>query len=223
MLALSKSRPLVRGSKLLTYQVCSCSNLKEAFTIAFKKVWDLWALGYWNVTKQYFIPRLAPDRGNGVCSLLSISSNPRSTRMKQSCFEGLQGGKFGLQLKLWRVLWRISLLLGSKKWCFHLIPRYELCNQHGIYLLDEANYETHGFDPTLHNNAIVPANNPLWLHSIVDRGVRMVERDKNQPSVIIWSLGNEAGYGPAHLTMAGKGGPHANTSKLMTWFSAGNA
>lgn len=81
--------------------------------------------------------------------------------------------------------------------------RYELCNQYGIYLLDEANYETHGFDPTLHNNAIVPANNPLWLHSIVDRGVRMVERDKNQPSVIIWSLGNEAGYGPAHLTMAG--------------------
>ena len=67
---------------------------------------------------------------------------------------------------------------------------------------------THGFDPTLHNNAIVPANNPLWLHSIVDRGIRMVERDKNQPSVIIWSLGNEAGYGPAHLTMAGESTEH---------------
>lgn len=82
--------------------------------------------------------------------------------------------------------------------------RYELCNQHGIYLLDEANVETHGFDPALHNNPIVPASNPIWLHSIIDRGIRMVERDKNQPSVIIWSLGNEAGYGPAHLTMAGK-------------------
>lgn len=69
--------------------------------------------------------------------------------------------------------------------------------------MDEANFETHGFDPALHNNPIVPASNPLWLHSILDRGVRMVERDKNQPSVIIWSLGNEAGYGPAHLTMAG--------------------
>ena len=81
--------------------------------------------------------------------------------------------------------------------------RYELCNEYGIYLLDEANFETHGFDPALGNNPIVPASNPLWLHAIIDRGVRMVERDKNQPSVIIWSLGNEAGYGPAHLAMAG--------------------
>ncbi len=85
-----------------------------------------------------------------------------------------------------------------------LCCRYELCSQLGIYLLDEANFETHGFDPTLHNNSIVPASNPLWLHSIVDRGVRMVERDKNHPAIIIWSLGNEAGYGPAHLTMAGQ-------------------
>ena len=38
--------------------------------------------------------------------------------------------------------------------------------------------------------------NPLWMAAIVDRGLRMLERDKNQPSVIIWSLGNESGYGP---------------------------
>ncbi|EIE18998.1 hypothetical protein COCSUDRAFT_20201 [Coccomyxa subellipsoidea C-169] len=83
-------------------------------------------------------------------------------------------------------------------------PRwYELCNQYGLYLVDEANVETHGFDPALNNNRVVPANNPLWLHAIVDRGMRMLERDKNHPSIIIWSLGNEAGYGPAHLAMAG--------------------
>ena len=56
--------------------------------------------------------------------------------------------------------------------------------------------ETHGFDPALNNNRVVPANNPLWMHAIVDRGMRMLERDKNHPSIIIWSLGNEAGYGP---------------------------
>ncbi|KAK9846491.1 hypothetical protein WJX81_005231 [Elliptochloris bilobata] len=83
-------------------------------------------------------------------------------------------------------------------------PRwYELCNQYGIYLMDEANNETHGFDPGLKHNLLVPANNPEWLACIVDRGARMLERDKNHPSVIIWSVGNESGYGPAHLAMAG--------------------
>ena len=81
--------------------------------------------------------------------------------------------------------------------------RYELCNEHGIYLMDEANCETHGFDPALHNNAVVPASNPLWTHAFLDRAINMCERDKNQPSIIMWSLGNESGYGPAHLAMAG--------------------
>jgi beta-galactosidase len=73
---------------------------------------------------------------------------------------------------------------------------YELCAAYGLYLVDEANLETHGFDPGLHNDAVVPASNPLWLAAIVERGLRMVERDKNMPAVIVWSLGNEAGYGP---------------------------
>lgn len=79
--------------------------------------------------------------------------------------------------------------------------RYELCNQYGLYLVDEANVETHGFDPALTNNRVVPANNPLWLHAILDRGMRMLERDKNHPSIIIWSLGNEAGYGPGQQAL----------------------
>jgi len=73
------------------------------------------------------------------------------------------------------------------------VPRwYELCDEHGLYVIDEANIESHGvsFDPdkTL-------ANKPEWQAAHLDRTRRMVERDKNHPSVIIWSLGNEAGDG----------------------------
>ncbi len=72
-------------------------------------------------------------------------------------------------------------------------PRwYELCDQYGIYLVDEANIESHGMgyspDRTL-------GNDPLWMEAHLDRTRRMVERDKNHPSVIIWSLGNEGGDG----------------------------
>ena len=68
---------------------------------------------------------------------------------------------------------------------------YELCDMYGIYLVDEANIESHGmgYGPrTL-------AKNPLFKEMHVDRVVRMVQRDKNHPSVVIWSLGNEAGDG----------------------------
>ena len=72
-------------------------------------------------------------------------------------------------------------------------PRwYELCNEYGLYLVDEANIESHGmgYDP---GKAL--ANRPEWREAFLDRTRRMVERDKNQPSVIIWSLGNESGKG----------------------------
>lgn len=76
---------------------------------------------------------------------------------------------------------------------------YKLCDQYGIYLVDEANIETHGmgaefqawFDKSKH-----PAYLPEWAPAHMDREKRMVERDKNHPSVIIWSLGNECGNGP---------------------------
>ena len=69
---------------------------------------------------------------------------------------------------------------------------YDLCDEHGLYLIDEANIESHGMgykpDETL-------ANKPEWKKAHLDRIQRMVERDKNHPSVIIWSMGNEAGDG----------------------------
>jgi beta-galactosidase len=73
---------------------------------------------------------------------------------------------------------------------------YDLCDRYGIYLIDEANIETHGVWDRL-------ARDPDWTAAFLDRGIRMVERDKNHPSVIIWSLGNESGYGPNHAAMSG--------------------
>ena len=72
---------------------------------------------------------------------------------------------------------------------------YDLCDQMGILVIDEANHETHGLGGKL-------SNDPLWNHAFMERSIRMVERDKNHPSVIFWSLGNEAGRGPNHAAMA---------------------
>lgn len=75
-------------------------------------------------------------------------------------------------------------------------PRWlELCDEYGIYLIDEANLETHGVGGWL-------ANEPQWHNAFVERAIRLVERDKNHPSVIFWSLGNESGYGPNHAAMS---------------------
>ena len=68
---------------------------------------------------------------------------------------------------------------------------YELCDKYGIYVVDEANIESHGMYYGKHSLA-KKAN---WEHAHVDRMLRMVARDKNHPSVIIWSMGNEAGNG----------------------------
>jgi beta-galactosidase len=73
---------------------------------------------------------------------------------------------------------------------------YELCDQYGIYVIDEANVETHGVGGLL-------SNIPVWHVSFMERAIRMVERDKNHPCVVIWSLGNESGCGPNHAAMAG--------------------
>ncbi|MBN2349075.1 MAG: DUF4981 domain-containing protein [Bacteroidales bacterium] len=73
---------------------------------------------------------------------------------------------------------------------------YELCDKYGIYLIDEANLETHDLGGAL-------TNNPVWANAMLERAIRMVERDKNHPSVIFWSLGNESGMGPNHAAMAG--------------------
>lgn len=68
---------------------------------------------------------------------------------------------------------------------------YELCDEFGIYITDEANIESHGMYYGKHSLA----KDSRWMEAHVDRNMRMVERDKNHPSVIVWSMGNEAGDG----------------------------
>jgi len=81
-------------------------------------------------------------------------------------------------------------------------PRwYDLCDYYGIYLIDECDLETHGF--ALQNGwEGNPANDPKWENACVDRMDRMIRRDRNHPSVIMWSLGNESGFGCNHKAMA---------------------
>ncbi len=78
-------------------------------------------------------------------------------------------------------------------------PRwYELCDEYGIYLMGEANVETHEL---WSDKRIYLDEKPEWEAAFVTRGTAMVHRDKNHPSVIIWSMGNESGYGTHFDTM----------------------
>jgi beta-galactosidase len=72
----------------------------------------------------------------------------------------------------------------------------DLCDEFGIMVIDEANLETHGLGGKLSHDAI-------WTGAYLERISRMALRDKNHPSIIFWSLGNEAGSGPNHAAMAG--------------------
>ncbi len=78
-------------------------------------------------------------------------------------------------------------------------PRwYALCDQYGLYVVDEANVESH----QLWNEGRSPVLDTAWQSAFVARGVAMAERDKNHPSIIMWSLGNETGDGPNTQAMA---------------------
>jgi len=80
-------------------------------------------------------------------------------------------------------------------------PRfYDLCDRYGLYVIDETDLECHGF--VEHDEGFVLSDDPDWEGEYVDRIERMVERDKNRPSVILWSLGNESGFGANHEAMA---------------------
>ncbi|WP_346238571.1 glycoside hydrolase family 2 TIM barrel-domain containing protein [Niabella insulamsoli] len=72
----------------------------------------------------------------------------------------------------------------------------DLCDAYGIMVIDEANHETHGLGGKLDHD-------PRWTAAYIERVSRMALRDKNHPSIIMWSLGNEAGSGPNHAAMAG--------------------
>jgi beta-galactosidase len=73
---------------------------------------------------------------------------------------------------------------------------YDLCDELGMYVVDEANIESHAYNTSL-------CDDPRWRSTWLERGARMVQRDRNHPSIILWSLGNESGYGSNHDALAG--------------------
>lgn len=73
---------------------------------------------------------------------------------------------------------------------------YDLCDEYGIYVIDEANIESHAFYDTM-------CRDQRYANAFLDRGMRMVERDKNHPCIYAWSMGNETGYGQNHDILAG--------------------
>lgn len=77
---------------------------------------------------------------------------------------------------------------------------YELCDEFGMLVMDEANVESHGL--SYHKN-VLPGDLPEWREPVVERMRRMVIRDRGHASIVLWSLGNEAGYGSAFVAMAG--------------------
>lgn len=82
---------------------------------------------------------------------------------------------------------------------------YELCDKYGIYLIDEANLESHGSWQKLGEcepSWNVPGSLPEWKEAVLDRGCSMLERDKNHPSILIWSCGNESYAGEDILAMS---------------------
>jgi hypothetical protein len=88
---------------------------------------------------------------------------------------------------------------------------YELCSLYGLYVVDEANIETHGMKPYVGRLA----DDSKWEDAFMLRFTRMVERDRVHPCIIIWSLGNESGYGAVHDKMAAWIRVRDPTRKLM--------
>jgi beta-galactosidase len=84
---------------------------------------------------------------------------------------------------------RLSHYPNDERW-------YELCDEYGLYLYDEANIECHAYYDQI-------CRDQRYASAFLERGMRMVIRDKNHPSIIVWSLGNESGYGPNHDMLAG--------------------
>jgi beta-galactosidase len=72
---------------------------------------------------------------------------------------------------------------------------YDLADELGLYVIDEADLESHGL------REVLPKDNELWVPAMIDRGLRMVLRDRNHPCIVMWSLGNEAGEGSSFMAM----------------------
>jgi beta-galactosidase len=94
-------------------------------------------------------------------------------------------------------------------------PRwYSLCDRYGMMVMDEANVESHGLS---YHKRVLPGDSPEWTAMCVDRMRRMVVRDRQFPSVVMWSLGNEAGYGDAFVEMRKETHVHDPEKRLIQY------
>lgn len=96
----------------------------------------------------------------------------------------------------------------------------EICDEAGLYVVDEANIESHGFQ-ILGQPVAYLSNHRDWHGALLNRVSRMYERDKNSASVIMWSLGNESGVGKAHESMYKW--LHTRDAKRLVQYEAGGA
>lgn len=100
-------------------------------------------------------------------------------------------------------------------------PRFlEYCNELGFYVIDEADLESHGAEQA--GDFSMFSKDPTFTEAFLDRMQRMVERDKNHPCIVMWSLGNESGFGPNHRKMA-EWTKNRDNSRLIHYEGAFNA
>lgn len=134
---------------------------------------------------------------------------------KRLVFRGINRHEFdlhrGRSITMEEMLWDIQFMkrynINAVRTCHYPNQSewYRLCDEYGIYLIDEANLESHGswqkmgeVEPSWN----VPGSLPEWKETVVDRARSMLERDKNHPSVLIWSCGNESYAGSCILAMS---------------------
>ena len=134
---------------------------------------------------------------------------------KRLVFHGINRHEFNVRLgravtkedMMWDILFMKRHNINAVRTCHYPNQSlwYELCDEYGIYLIDETNLESHGSwqkmgacEPSWN----VPGSLPEWREAVVDRAKSMLERDKNHPSVLIWSCGNESYAGEDILAMS---------------------
>ena len=122
-------------------------------------------------------------------------------------FDYRKGRAIGKEEMLWDIRFMKRHNINAVRTCHYPNQSfwYRLCDEYGIYLIDETNLESHGSWQKLGQcepSWNVPGNLPQWKEAVLDRARSMLERDKNHPSVVIWSCGNESYAGEDILAMA---------------------
>lgn len=122
-------------------------------------------------------------------------------------FSAERGRAIGRDEMLWDIRFMKRNNINAVRTCHYPNQSewYRLCDEYGVYLIDEANLESHGSwqkDGVVEPSWVVPGDDESWQEAVLDRARSMVERDKNHPSVLIWSCGNESFGGKVIFEMA---------------------